>query len=83
MYQSSQMDCNRGVGENTRGTAFVVYDEIEDAKSAYKQLSGLKVSGRTKYELDTAISIPYGILLYTSSILLKNYLTNKNKQMQY
>ncbi|KAJ1605744.1 putative transmembrane domain-containing protein [Cryptosporidium canis] len=36
----------RGVGENTRGTAFVVYDEIEDAKNAYKQLSGLKVSGR-------------------------------------
>ncbi|CUV05112.1 unnamed protein product, partial [Cryptosporidium hominis] len=36
----------RGVGEDTKGTAFVVYDEIEDAKSALKQLSGFQVSGR-------------------------------------
>ncbi|KAH8583684.1 domain AAA [Cryptosporidium sp. chipmunk genotype I] len=37
----------RGVGENTKGTAFVVYDEIEDAKNALRQLSGFHVSGRS------------------------------------
>ncbi|KAK9173540.1 RNA recognition motif domain protein family protein [Cryptosporidium meleagridis] len=40
----------RGVGEDTKGTAFVVYDEIEDAKSALKQLSGFQVSGRLKLD---------------------------------
>ncbi|OII74198.1 uncharacterized protein cubi_01042 [Cryptosporidium ubiquitum] len=36
----------KGVDESTKGTAFVVYDEIEDAKNALKQLSGFHVSGR-------------------------------------
>ncbi|KAF7458604.1 putative splicing factor 3B subunit 6 [Cryptosporidium felis] len=36
----------KGVENNTRGTAFVVYDEIDDAMNALENLSGLHVSGR-------------------------------------
>merc|ERR1719352_1983459 len=36
----------RGSGPETRGTAFVVYDDIYDAKNAMDHLSGFNVAGR-------------------------------------
>merc|ERR1719197_1144891 len=36
----------RGNGPETRGTAFVVYDDIYDCKNAMDHLSGFNVAGR-------------------------------------
>ncbi|CAE8708775.1 unnamed protein product, partial [Polarella glacialis] len=36
----------RGSGPETKGTAFVVYDDIYDAKNAMDHLSGFNVAGR-------------------------------------
>ena len=36
----------RGTAENTKGTAFVVFDEKDDAVKAFEKLSGFQVSGR-------------------------------------
>ncbi|AFZ79470.1 RNA recognition motif RRM, RBD, or RNP domain containing protein [Theileria equi strain WA] len=36
----------KGTSATTRGTAFVVYDDIYDAKNAYDHLSGFNVAGR-------------------------------------
>merc|ERR1719281_650494 len=36
----------RGNGPETRGTAFVMYDDIYDAKNAMDHLSGFNVAGR-------------------------------------
>merc|ERR1719456_1101467 len=36
----------RGNGPETRGTSFVVYDDIYDAKNAMDHLSGFNVAGR-------------------------------------
>ncbi|EEA07249.1 RNA recognition motif. family protein [Cryptosporidium muris RN66] len=36
----------RGTSLSTRGTAFVVYDDIYDAKNALEHLSGFQVAGR-------------------------------------
>lgn len=38
--------CCRGTSPTTRGTAFVVYDDVYDAKAAVDQLSGFNVAGR-------------------------------------
>ncbi len=35
-----------GVNKDTKGTAFVVYDDIYDAKSAVEKLKGFNVCGR-------------------------------------
>jgi pre-mRNA branch site protein p14 len=37
---------NRGNKPETRGTAFVVYEDIFDAKNAAEHLSGFNVMGR-------------------------------------
>jgi pre-mRNA branch site protein p14 len=37
---------NRGNSNETRGTAFVVYEDIYDAKNAVDHLSGFNVAGR-------------------------------------
>lgn len=36
----------KGVTDETRGTSFVVYDDIYDAKNALDHLSGFNVGGR-------------------------------------
>lgn len=36
----------RGSAKDTRGTAFVVYDDIYDAKNAVDHLSGFNVANR-------------------------------------
>eukprot|EP01053_Blabericola_migrator_P006186 Blabericola_migrator_1__6185@NODE_311_length_10068_cov_114_952505_g254_i0_p7_GENE_NODE_311_length_10068_cov_114_952505_g254_i0NODE_311_length_10068_cov_114_952505_g254_i0_p7_ORF_typecomplete_len149_score16_19RRM_1/PF00076_22/1_3e15RRM_5/PF13893_6/4_8e13RRM_8/PF11835_8/7_1e07RRM_8/PF11835_8/1_9e03RRM_7/PF16367_5/3_7e06DUF4523/PF15023_6/0_009RRM_occluded/PF16842_5/0_022Limkainb1/PF11608_8/2_9e03Limkainb1/PF11608_8/1_9Limkainb1/PF11608_8/2_8e02_NODE_311_length_10068_cov_114_952505_g254_i013431789 len=36
----------KGVAPNTKGTAFVVYDDVYDAKNAVDHLSGFNVAGR-------------------------------------
>lgn len=36
----------RGSGKDTRGTAYVVYDDIYDAKNAVDHLSGFNVANR-------------------------------------
>lgn len=40
------MCARRGNAPDTRGTAFVVYDDIYDAKNALDNLSGFNVAGR-------------------------------------
>ena len=39
----------RGASGETKGTAFVVYDDIFDAKNAVDHLSGFNVAGRQYY----------------------------------
>ncbi len=36
----------RGISGDKKGTAFVVYDDIFDAKNAFDHLSGFNVAGR-------------------------------------
>eukprot|EP01055_Gregarina_sp_Pseudo9_P000461 Gregarina_sp_Pseudo_9__460@NODE_1298_length_1704_cov_33_390991_g1219_i0_p2_GENE_NODE_1298_length_1704_cov_33_390991_g1219_i0NODE_1298_length_1704_cov_33_390991_g1219_i0_p2_ORF_typecomplete_len152_score6_24RRM_1/PF00076_22/1_2e15RRM_5/PF13893_6/1_1e13RRM_8/PF11835_8/2_4e06RRM_7/PF16367_5/8_7e06DUF4523/PF15023_6/0_014RRM_occluded/PF16842_5/1_3e04RRM_occluded/PF16842_5/0_062_NODE_1298_length_1704_cov_33_390991_g1219_i0123578 len=36
----------KGIAPNTKGTAFVVYDDVYDAKNAVDHLSGFNVAGR-------------------------------------
>lgn len=36
----------QGVGKDTRGTAFIVYEDIYDAKMAVEHLSGFNVANR-------------------------------------
>jgi len=36
----------RGVAKETRGTAFVIYEDIYDAKNAVEHLSGFNVANR-------------------------------------
>ena len=39
--------------DETKGTAFVIYEDIFDAKNAVDHLSGFNVAGRYLYNLDT------------------------------
>lgn len=38
--------CHRGSTKETRGTAYVVYEDIYDAKTAVEHLSGFNVANR-------------------------------------
>ncbi|KAH8742022.1 hypothetical protein FG386_003524 [Cryptosporidium ryanae] len=38
----------RGTSDSAKGTAFVVFDDKEDAAKALEKLSGFQVSGRNK-----------------------------------
>merc|ERR1719215_1874870 len=58
----------RGNGPDTRGTAFVVYDDIYDAKNAMDHLSGFNVAGR------------YLVLLYYNPHKLTSKVDNKSKR---
>merc|ERR1719203_476566 len=58
----------RGNGPETRGTAFVVYDDIYDAKNAMDHLSGFNVAGR------------YLVLLYYNPVKMQQKIDNKAKQ---
>ena len=60
----------RGDRSDTRGTAFVVYEDIFDAKNAVDHLSGFNVCGR--YLI---------VLYYQQSKMLKNQ-ENVNNQAQ-
>jgi pre-mRNA branch site protein p14 len=39
-------DVHRGTANDTRGTAYVVYEDIFDAKQACEHLSGFNIMGR-------------------------------------
>ena len=39
--------------DETKGTAFVIYEDIFDAKNAVDHLSGFNVAGRYSHNLDT------------------------------
>ena len=67
--KSESIILNRGVAGNKKGTAFVVYDDILDAKSAVDHLSGFNVGG--KYLI---------VLYYQPSKQHKKTDTNKEKQ---
>jgi pre-mRNA branch site protein p14 len=43
---ASKISNSRGNATNTKGTCFVVYDDIFDAKNAVDHLSGFNVAGR-------------------------------------
>merc|ERR1719274_208638 len=58
----------RGNGPETRGTAFVVYDDIYDAKNAMDHLSGFNVAGR------------YLVLLYYNPAKMQAKVDNKSKK---
>merc|ERR1719442_271780 len=58
----------RGSGPETRGTAFVCYDDIYDAKNAMDHLSGFNVAGR------------YLVLLYYNPAKLQSKIDAKSKR---
>merc|ERR1719152_1050631 len=58
----------RGNGPETRGTAFVVYDDIYDVKNAMDHLSGFNVAGR------------YLVLLYYNPTKMNAKLDAKSKK---
>merc|ERR1719230_2340234 len=58
----------RGNGPETRGTAFVVYDDIYDAKNAMDHLSGFNVAGR------------YLVLLYYNPNKMNSKIDAKSKR---
>lgn len=62
----------RGNSKETRGTAFVVYEDIYDAKNAVDKLSGFNVAGR------------YLICLYyqPSKISKKTDLNSKKEEIE-
>ena len=45
-YPNCSLICFRGNTAETRGTAFVIYEDIFDAKNACEHLSGFNVSNR-------------------------------------
>ncbi|CAJ1331355.1 unnamed protein product [Effrenium voratum] len=58
----------RGNGPETRGTCFVVYDDIYDAKNAMDHLSGFNVAGR------------YLVLLYYNPTKMQAKVDAKSKR---
>lgn len=50
--KSLQIDYFRGTHGDKKGTAFVVYEDIYDAKNAFDNLSGFNVAGRYVYYFD-------------------------------
>merc|ERR1719261_1562958 len=58
----------RGTAPDTKGTAFVVYDDIYDAKNAMNHLSGFNVAGR------------YLVLLYYNPSKMANKTDNNKKR---
>merc|ERR1719420_2518395 len=58
----------RGNGPETRGTSFVVYDDIYDAKNAMDHLSGFNVAGR------------YLVLLYYNPVKMQQKADAKAKR---
>ena len=59
-----------GSNQDTRGTAFVVYEDIYDAKNAVDHLSGFNVCGR------------YLIVLYYQATKMKKRIENRKKQRE-
>jgi pre-mRNA branch site protein p14 len=59
---------HRGDKPDTRGTAFVVYEDIYDAKNAVDHLSGFNVCGR------------YLIVLYYQQSRMQKSLESKQQQ---
>merc|ERR1719162_265974 len=58
----------RGTAPDTKGTAFVVYDDIYDAKNAMDHLSGFNVAGR------------YLVLLYYNPSKMQVKIDNRSKR---
>merc|ERR1719231_1054208 len=58
----------RGTAPDTKGTAFVVYDDIYDAKNAMDHLSGFNVAGR------------YLVLLYYNPSKMQTKMDNNKKR---
>mmetsp|Transcript_47728 Transcript_47728/g.121784 ORF Transcript_47728/g.121784 Transcript_47728/m.121784 type:complete len:129 (+) Transcript_47728:347-733(+) len=58
----------QGSGKDTRGTAYVVYDDIYDAKNAVDHLSGFNVANR------------YLIVLYYNSSRQSKKVSTKDKE---
>jgi hypothetical protein len=49
----------QGIATNTKGTAFVVYEDVMDAKQACDKLNGFNFQGR--YLVGTSRAIAYNI----------------------
>lgn len=69
------MVCNllcwdRGDKTDTRGTAFVIYEDIYDAKNAVDHLSGFNVCGR------------YLIVLYYQAVRMQKNIDNNMKKKE-
>ena len=60
----------RGDKQETRGTAFVVYEDIYDAKNAVDHLSGFNVCGR------------YLIVLYYQPVKMQKHIDNVAKKKE-
>lgn len=61
---------NRGDKQDTRGTAFVVYEDIYDAKNAVDHLSGFNVCNR------------YLIVLYYQQTKMQKTFDNNSKRKE-
>lgn len=46
MLTSTNSQVRQGIAANTKGTAFVVYDDVMDAKQACDKLNGFNFQGR-------------------------------------
>ena len=62
--------CNRGDKNENRGSAFVVYEDIYDAKNAVDHLSGFNVCGR------------YLIVLYYQPTRMQKVIDNQAKRKE-
>jgi pre-mRNA branch site protein p14 len=62
--------CYRGDKQETRGTAFVVYEDIYDAKNAVDHLSGFNVCGR------------YLVVLYYQATKMQAKIDNQKKKKE-
>ncbi len=61
---------HRGTAPDTRGTAFVVYEDVFDAKNACEHLSGFNVGGR------------YIVVLYHQASKAKGDLARKKEDIE-
>lgn len=85
----------RGVGKDTRGTAFVVYEDIYDAKNAVDHLSGFNVANRylivlyyqqakmtKKFDQVTFFYFPVFDFSVKLSSLTENHLASQQKKQE-
>lgn len=70
MYYDSLSLFRRGDKQDTRGTAFVVYEDIYDAKNAVDHLSGFNVCNR------------YLIVLYYQQTKMQKVFDNNSKRKE-
>lgn len=57
VYSNPYSICRRGNAKDTKGTGFVIYEDIMDAKTAVEHLTGFNVGGRFTANLFTSFHV--------------------------